>query len=255
MNPNTMRVGVKKRRKQLQVVVLSLAVAALAACGPGLSGTPGELNKGYFYFNCANPSDASCEKTLPSAMAVGSQFQLSFASVSNSAGTAIQKGEIKSASPKLLFQVSSNLFEAKAAGQVGLIGMREGRDIDLIHIWIRQVDEVRIDRRDDAMQSAEQNLETASMVVGQELRLVAYPWSNLSQSALAGALDVSWANVDDAIASIVDEPYAAEITVRADGPGTTTLTVGLGGQKRELPITVTGMGSANAGGAGGQGGA
>ena len=65
---------------------------------------------------------------------------------------------------------------------------------------------------------------------------------------------MSWASADDTVATVADDPNAAEITVRAVGPGATTLTVVFGEQKRELPIAVTGRSSGNAGGAGGAGG-
>ena len=239
-------------RKYSRAVALGLAVAALVGCPPidSIPGSFGELGNGKFIYACSDDSDAMCDGNKAHAafnthIAVGAEFEATFRAEN------LSLGRVESASPDRLSQFSSQTFTAQKAGRVGLLGMKGQRDVDLLHIQLREVDEVRIDALAGPAQLTEQNASNAAMVVGKQLQLSAYPWSTVTNKKLAGALDASWLSADETIAKIVGNDFDNEVTVRAEGPGTTTLKIALGEHEQTITITVTDDGSGGAGGVGG----
>ncbi len=238
--------------KYSRAVSLGLAVGALVGCPPidSIPGSFGELGNGKFIYACSGNSDAMCDGDTSHAtfnvdIAVGAEFEATFRAED------LTQGRVESASPDRLSKFSSQTFTALKAGRVGLLGMKGQRDIDLLHIVLKEVDEVRIDALEGPAQLTEQNASNAALVVGKELQLSAYPWSTENGEKLAGALDASWTSADETIAKITGNGSDNEVTVSAEGPGSTTIKVSLGEHEQTISITVTGDGSGGAGGAGG----
>jgi hypothetical protein len=211
-------------------VAVAMALGAVG-CAPG---TPGELHHGGFIYTCDGASDPSCDAVentievrgsdpIPGRLAVGSSFQLAwYARDDEGAGA-----RIVAAAPDMI-DASEPFFHLKQPGRVSLLARTgDGTVADLVHVDAEVPDAIGFDVTD---------VELSSEGDTQSVRAV----PKHGDAELAGALPCSWSVGDAAVAEIASDPEDNTVTVRANGPGATTLHLQLGDLSYDVPVTVKG---------------
>ena len=232
-----------------------LAVAACDFIGTDPSGSQGELGNGVFSYSCVNGSDAACDglmagaKPLDAPIAVGSRFSVSFQA--DEGGSA----RVEAASQSHIDEVSARLdtFEALQEGATALLAMRADRAVDLLHVQVARIDQLRIEEL-SAQSGSTLALDRLTMVVGQTTTLVASA-RGAGGEVLVGALEYVWSAPDAAVVDATADPTDNEITIEALAPGSTTFNVTVGDISKEITVDVSSEGAGGAGGSGGSGGA
>ena len=103
----------------------------------------------------------------------------------------------------------------------------DGTVADLVHVDAEVPDAIGFDVTD---------VELSSEGDTQSVRAV----PKHGDAELAGALPCSWSVGDAAVAEIASDPEDNTVTVRANGPGATTLHLQLGDLSYDVPVTVKG---------------
>jgi hypothetical protein len=211
-------------------VAVAMALGAVG-CAPG---TPGELHHGGFIYTCDGASDPSCDAVddaievrgadpIPGRLAVGSSFQLAwYARDDDGAGA-----RITAAAPDMI-DASEPFFHVRQPGRVALLARTgDGTVADLVHLDAEVPDAIGLDVIDVELSSA-----------GDTQSVRAVP--KHGDAELAGALPCSWSIADAAVAEIASDPEDNTVTVRANGPGSTTLHIQLGDLSYDVPVEVKG---------------
>jgi hypothetical protein len=232
----------------LQFTLGAALVATLAGCDP-LFGTPGqygELGNGKFAYLCAGASDAMCEtvatpQTPTADLATGARFKMTFtANDLSSAG-------VMSASSEHV-ESDGQGFTAVKSGAAGFIARRGDRDLDVLHLFVRDVEEIRFEV---GLNSLPQGDSAVELAAGETVSVRAMPWANAAM--LAGALGASWSISDTRVADITGDRADNRIALAALNAGDAELTVKLGEHERTISIHVSDAGGAGGTGAGGMG--
>jgi hypothetical protein len=231
-------------------------VATVAGCDP-LWNTPGEygeLGNGKFTYQCAGVSDAMCETTVGTPqdvaadLAVGSRFDLTFTANDFSSASVV------SASSEHV-SVEGTGFVVEKGGSCGFIARRGDRDLDVVHLVAREVEEIHFAVEVfSGFEGTHDNVSSIDLDLG-IARLRALPWGGDGVGMLAGALGATWTSADPTIVALSGDLEDNVVDLEARAPGDTTITVKLGEHERSIPIHVNGEGGeGGSGGSGGEGG-
>jgi hypothetical protein len=241
--------------------LLGIGLLVMAGCGPSFSGcgpigfgTGGELGNAVFNYQCTQDSDPICDdeiffpgNEIP-PIAVGGEFQVAW--------SAKTTGFAEPASRDLVSLRNANALVAERPGSVALLAKEEGAIVDLVHVTLEAVHHVDVEAFDQAGLPSTVDADF-TMTANQDTTVRAMSM-NESGLVLGGALPCQWAVADESIAVIVGPvplpPNDNQIRILAKAPGTTTVQVTLGDQKKTFTLNVTGGNGGN-GGAGGMGGA
>jgi hypothetical protein len=196
-------------------------------------GTPGELGRGNFFYECGGETDPVCDDgdsdyPFDRDYAVGARFGMSF---KDDNGLSAQLG---SSAPERL-EESSQDFVALTEGKVAVIARRGDRVIDLLHLVLRPVAGVRLETEDQAFGG-----EGIELQVGQIVALRATPRDD-NDELIVGGLPTSWQSTEPAIADIYGSDNDNRIEVIANEAGETDIVVVMGEVEERVTITVVGQ--------------
>ena len=209
----------------------ALGVAAFApllwACDDPLPGTLGELNQGSFTYVCLNNVDVGCtdpydEDPIPSAIAVGSSFDLLF--------HGDQSARIESGAPGMV-EGEDGAFIARKPGKAAMIARstENGPVLDIVHVPLEQPGGIRL-VGDGAM--GEIDLETN----------VTWEWSAIptrqNGEDIAGSPLCKWTSDDDSVVRVGLKDARWKNTVTGVAPGRANVTVTLGNASHVVAVTV-----------------
>ena len=239
-----MRTTVKKTNL---IAVLALALGA-GACsdgdfasrgtGPGPSGTSGELGNGTFFYSCADDSDPVCDdgqSDFPynQSFAVGSSFSLFYREASGSSAS------IESSAPDRLRE-SGSVLMAERPGTVAVMASSGGRMIDLLHVHIAEMEELRLDTPSGTVVAGlDLENDALTMDIGDRLILRAIPVDGDGEE-LVGALPMEWVSGNLAVVSFEGSSRDNDVEIVAERAGLAQIFVDMGELSRTLSVTVTG---------------
>jgi hypothetical protein len=206
-------------------------------------GTEGELGRGNFIYSCpSNEDDPECSdtggaRTIPSAVAVGGSFSLSYDA---------DDGRSFSIAPASYRHADSNVvgFAVSLAGPTGFFSLDwNGRIYDLVHVRAHEVSTLELRCYDDDAWFGDWDDCGAALQIelGELTTIEAVPESAAGQ-VLGGTLDYSWEIADTSIVSLNSSGSRRIVEIRAEAPGSTTLVITAGGATSQLEIFVAGEG-------------
>jgi hypothetical protein len=217
-----------------------LAAALLAGCFDDDDGyedtrARGDLGKGTFVYGCHNDTDTSCDDggtNLPSALAVGSRFDMRF-SISSGA-----QPSVVSPATDLVRRVG-NAFEVRAAGQFPLLAVNANREvIDIKHLYAADVGQIRVQR------NRELPVSSLRLAPRESATLLALPYDQ-GGVKLGGALSYAWSSSDEALLLVESLPELNRVRVRAGNrEGKATLLVRLPDAMYEVTVQIGDVGDA-----------
>jgi hypothetical protein len=228
----------------------TLLAGPLAGCtGTSPPGQTGDLGNGVFSYVCDSGSDPVCDDAdvgallgMPAQVAVGARFSLQYTPSpfgDDSGGSST----VEPASDALLTQTEAfgKSFKGIRPGLCAILARRGETVLDFVHVRIEPTDHVRVDRVNSNGDVPLAGIDELDLELGQDAALRAYG-TNEADTPLGGAQAASWSSSDEAVVDFDTLTDDNEVTVRAMGVGTATLTVEIGDQVAEIPVTVGGEG-------------
>jgi hypothetical protein len=230
---------------------LLMTVFALPACG--VSGVRGELGQGVFDYECVDETDLVCEDfntelAAGQDIALGAQFSMSARDAED--GSSLR---VDLATSDRLDDRGRNIFEAIAPGYTAIMAFRGDRLIDLLHVNVAEIGEVRFDVRHQDGEEIE-GVSALNLEVGREATIQAVPLPSTNGIELAGAIGYDWQSSNPTVLSITGSTNDNTVNVQAVGDGSVNLTITMGDATQTLTVAVAGGGEGGAGGDGGGGG-
>ena len=221
------------------------ALAAMAfACGCSSHPT-GVLGNGEFRYLCDGEADTACtggeqDTDLPGAIAVGSTFQIVYRPNSSSGTVQGETGyEIVAATPRLA-STSADTVAALREGYEALLARHVGNATidDFVHL------------RFDSIRTLIANPSSITVAAGGQ-ESIAVEARDALNASLAGRLSCQWTVAAGAPAiGLVGSPLGGSATVTASAQGGVTagtVHIVCGAASVDVPITVTGVVSSDAG--------
>jgi hypothetical protein len=238
-------VAIPIRAMRSRGIVLKAALAALAfSCGCSSHPT-GVLGNGEFRYLCDGETDRACtdgetDTDLPGAIAVGSTFQIAYRPNSSTGTVQGDTGyEIIAASPRLA-STSADTIAALREGFVALLARHVGDATidDFVHLHFNSI----------RMLIA--NPSSLTIAAGGQQSIAVEARDALSAS-LAGRLSCQWSIAAGSPAiGLIGSPLggSAAVTASAQGGVTAgTVHIACGAASVDVPVTVTGIVSSEAG--------
>jgi hypothetical protein len=228
---------------------------AITACDPlrNQTGIEGELGNGKFTYECAAVADPLCDNgeteiALDNDIAKGSRFEMKYRARDSGMTGVVSASDVRLEE----LSSSSGVFEAKEVGKVGIVARRGSTDLDILHVYVAEVDHLEI----EAGLATNTPTVTTSFDAdaGDHIVLRGFAVDDRS-NLLAGALDCQWSVDDPTLVSIDSLEGDNRIDITALSEGTATLTLTMGEQTAQFTVNVTGTIGQGGGGAGGSGGA
>jgi hypothetical protein len=228
------------------------ALAALASAAAGcLPSTPGDLSSGQFTYFCADDTDMACRNdvfsasTVPSDIAVGASFELSFDHAPRLFGKDPPpiRGLEPASAAMLVPHVAKNGdafgFSFAAPGAAAVLARSSDLSIDdFIHLRGVALDHVEV--QDDLGLS----VGTSLSITGLPVTVTAMPKGALEQP-LAGALAYTWTSSDESVLTIQDqlsftgEPRSNVVSLHPQKDGTAQVTVAVQDKKQTFDVVVS----------------
>jgi hypothetical protein len=217
---------------KLALVAAGLGLAT--ACSP--TGTQGELGHGVFAYACVDDSDIGCDEvTLPTAVAVGARFGLSYdAEVTEKSDTDHRHelvAKLSSASERMLQTTPEQQFVPLQAGQLAILArLDDGRVADLVHV--------------NAVQpllgffDGEQPLSDITLSEGDTNQISARALHPTNGDRLAGSLACAWSVDDNSIVDLVQMSRPCRVELQANASGVVILTMDTGHHRTEMLVHV-----------------
>lgn len=208
-------------------LVIGMALG-LVACEFSDPGTPGELGDGEhsFEYRCHHQEmmpcvDAHEGEEVPEGIVVGGRFGLWFHGDSSP-----YESVVEPASPIMVESVDWG-FVGRLPGKVAMLGIADGRVLDLIHLNLVDLHALRVEGPVDG----------ATLAVGEQWQLDARPLSE-SGAVLAGTLDCEWLSSDASVVMPVQASGVCSNDIRGMAPGTATITMTSGDVSQSVDVTV-----------------
>jgi hypothetical protein len=207
------------------------AAVMMAGMGCKSNGTTGDLGAGTFTYHCSGKSDLACdtedptglgEHPIPSAIAVGSHFNMTYAGNSLGSDTA----RVTPAS-SLIVSGQDPSFEAASPGVVAMLAQQtDGAIVDMTFVHTLAP---------TALQFTPSSL---SLAVGEQGTIQAALVAN--GLPLSGASDCAWSSINPTIVEITSDLDDDTVTVRGDAPGTATIHLVMGTMVQNITVVVGG---------------
>lgn len=226
------------------ILPLMLVTLALPACSESYDHDPapkyGELGVGAFLYRCPAAGDpfcaggASTASSFPEAFARGSRITLEYTWQDDEDHYNDPLPQLESPAASLL-RSDGGRFVAVVAGYAPVLAVTgNSQVVDLVHLWIREVDRVTAIDPSDVAPAPLLSLTLAEGATT-ELQALAL---DVDGVRLGGVLEQSWTSADPAVLAIVAGGDAGLVHVQAIGVGATTLTLVQGAKSLVLPVTV-----------------
>lgn len=217
---------------------------ALPACSESYDHDPapkyGELGVGAFLYRCPSTGDPFCAggtstaSNFPEAFARGSRITLEYTWQDDEDHYNDPLPQLESPAASLL-RSDGGRFIALTAGYAPVLAVTgNSQVVDLVHLWIREVDSVKAIDPSDVAPAPLQSLTLAEGVTA-ELQALAL---DVDGVRLGGVLEQSWTSADPSVLAVVAGGDAGLVHVEAVGVGATTLTLAQGAHSLVLPVTV-----------------
>jgi hypothetical protein len=196
-------------------------------------GTRGELGNGTFFYECGGATDPVCDDgdsdyPFDRDYAVGARFGLTFED-DNGLGATL------SASAPERLDDSGQDFVALAEGTVAVIARRGDRVIDIIHLELREMADVRLETELQAFGG-----DTVELEVGQIAALRATP-RDADDELIVGGLPTTWQSSAPEIADVYGSDDDNRVEVIANDVGEAEITVMMGDIEKSITISVVGQ--------------
>lgn len=224
-------------------VSIATAVAASSGCVFGDDDDdrperPGELGTGTFRYICVGDSDPYCEngfvaETFPERFAVGGAFDLDFDPTEFEVLDGEPLPRVIAGSPDSVHSEAMAFSFARPGYAAFLARNTIGEVVDLKHFYGAAVERIAVTAGDS------QELAELGLLVGDEIDLRVEPQDSL-RSVLAGSLTWEYAIDDPAVAEVLSTDNDRDVSIRAVGPGATTLHVIAGGFDQIVSVSVAG---------------
>lgn len=224
------------KRTMGRVVMVWLLGGSAMACLPT---SQGELGNGGFTYVCSDTGiDLACDDSffdtslVPDAIAVGAKFRLQYSGDKpDSEGGGTLAVSMVSTSPKLLHDSSLDFSFASPATVAVLARSANGDVADFIHLRGVALHHLAIaDDLGDPMTSV-------TLHDFEQISLVATP-EDEDANLLAGRLTYQWSSSDEEVVSLDPGFDDNTVTLAAGKPGTAIVSLVVGDQHTEIPVTV-----------------
>lgn len=224
-----------KRQTYLPIGVGALAAALTIGCS---AGTGGELSNGAFTYICTTGTDASCESglswpmLLPNAVAVGSQFDLTYSGETPKTEDGIEfQVRIVPASPTMVETLNGTGFRVLLPGDAAFLGRgANGVVADFVHVHVAAIDRIGVDTTGSVVTAVELSEST-------DVSLTARPIDENGQT-LGGGLQYAWSTSDDTVVGVSSSGLDNRATLTGNAAGTATVSVTAGDARADIPVTV-----------------
>ncbi len=228
----------------MRTYILPLMLVTLPACGESYDHDPapkyGELGVGAFLYRCPSTGDPFCAggagtaSSFPEAFARGARITLEYTWQDDEDHYNDPLPQLESPAASLL-RSDGGRFIALVAGYAPVLAVTgNSQVVDLVHLWIREVDRVTAIDPSDA---APAPLQSLTLAEGATVELQALAL-DVDGVRLGGVLEQSWTSADPAVLAIVAGADAGLVHLQAVGVGATTLTLVQGARSLVLPVTV-----------------
>lgn len=218
----------------------------LTACSDTYDPNPGpkygELGVGVFLYECPSSGDPFCSDgtgtagKFPQAFALGGRINLEYDWRDDDEHIGDPPPQLQSASPSLLTREGDG-FTAAATGYAAVLAVTGNNEVvDLVHLHIREIDELQVVPAD---QHAAAPLQQLTLDRGDERELQAIAVDSDSV-LLGGVLGHTWTSADPTIVAVVAGGDSGRVRVEALQSGTTTLTLVHDELSVQLTVTVEG---------------
>ncbi len=191
----------------------------IAACGDegGLGGRPGEFGRVEAAPECGALSQACVGQGLNAPIAKGSTLDI--AVEYKVAGSSGPPTLLASANQAVLTTPTSTQISAIAEGMSAVMFVGPaGEVIDLIHVFVQQSSELRINRYDEAGDLLGRVQPASQLIVGDEILVAVEPFAE--GQPLLGNFDLVFASTAAPVVTIVPDPVGGWYRVIARSAGT-----------------------------------
>jgi hypothetical protein len=199
-----------------------ISTFVLAACGgdgTGLGGRPGDFGQVEATPECGALSQACVGQGLDAPIALGST--LNVAVQYKIPGSSSPPITLVTADHTVLTTPSSTQLEAVGEGMSAVLFTGPGGEvIDVIHVFVQQPAELRLDRFNAAGELLGQVQPSSKLLAGDEILIAAEPFAN--GQPLLGNFDLGYATTDGAVVEVVPDPVFGwyRVVARAAGHAT-----------------------------------
>ena len=218
----------------------------LTACSDTYDPNPGpkygELGVGVFLYECPSSGDPFCSDGIgtgdefPQAFALGGRINLEYDWRDDTEHIGDPPPQLQSAAPSLLTREGDG-FTALATGYAAVLAVTGNNEVvDLVHLHIREIDELQVVPAD---QPGAAPLQQLMLARGDDRELQAIAVDSDSV-LLGGVLGHTWTSADPTIVAIVAGGGSGRARIRAFQSGTTTLTLAHDTMSVQLTVTVEG---------------
>jgi hypothetical protein len=204
--------------------LLFTPVLLITGCAMG-----GAMKQASIVGQCA-ADDAACSRRHPIApLAIGARF---YPDVSAEiSGSATPNLVLQSADPSVLAVEDGALVAKQPGASAVLISTEDGAVVDFQHMWVAPVTAITLARRDgDRIGGA------IGLAVGEDVTLVPTLWNHAQR--LSGEADAQWTVTTDGTLAVLRDGSGDRRRLRARTPGTTRVTVALGGVSTSVDVEV-----------------
>ncbi len=226
-----------RTRRQRRIGAALGALLGLTACDLTDTGRSGELERGYFFYECDNnPDDGFCDRDVldrefPASVAVGAHFKVDYQADDAAVYVDLVSGCLD------CMQREDEGFVMNAPGRAPLLAENGlGEIYDVLHIEAKQATSLVVRVDGEAWPDGQLVL----------LPLTSHTMGATPQaedgSELGGALDYSWEIADESIVALQSSGDRNDVELMALTPGETTITVNSGDLSFEIPVEVKGAG-------------
>jgi len=195
------------------------SIMVMAACGDtggGLGGRPGEFGRVEAAPECGALSQACVGQGLNAPIAKGSTLDI--AVEYKVAGSSGPPTLLASANQAVLTTPTSTQISAIAEGMSAVMFVGPaGEVIDLIHVFVQQSSELRINRYDEAGDLLGRVQPASQLIVGDEILVAVEPFAD--GQPLLGNFDLVFASTAAPVVTIVPDPVGGWYRVIARSPG------------------------------------
>ncbi len=196
---------------------------------------PGELGAGVFLYRCPDLGDPHCSSggltadEFPQAFARGSRFELVYDWTDEDDRSKYSQPQLQSGAPALLTR-DSDSFHAIATGFAAVLAVTGNSEVvDLVHLRIREVDNLHVVLADTPDAPIEQLPLTTGQTTTLQARMI-----DSDKRRLGGTLDFAWTSEDPDILAITGGTDSGTVRVAAGIAGTTNLQL----QAPDFTVTV-----------------
>lgn len=224
-----------KERIHLPIAVAAVVAALTVGCS---AGTGGELSNGSFAYVCTTNTDVHCQGSafpsnlLPNAVAVGSQFNMTYTGETPRTEDGIEfQVRVVPVSPSMVESVNGSGFRIVSPGEAAFLGRgANGVVADFIHVHAAVVDRI-------GMISSNEDVTSVDVDASAEVSVTANPIDEDGQT-LGGGLSYTWTSTDDSVASVTSSGLDNHATITGNTAGTAMISVTSGDAAATVSVTV-----------------